>query len=153
MSENETEARERGRPSKFDPAFIEQGRKLAELGATDREVAEFFDISESTLYLWKHQHKGFSEALKVGKETADNRVEQSLYRRAVGYKHDAVHIAQFQGQPVIVPYVEHHAPDTTACIFWLKNRKPKEWRDKIDHEHGGVDGEPFVIKVVRGSDA
>ena len=145
---SEDEAPQRGRPSSYDPAFVEQGRKLAELGATDREVAEFFEIAESTLYLWKHQHSDFSEALKVGKVTADNRVEQSLYRRAVGYKHDAVHIAQFQGDPVIVPYVEHFAPDTTACIFWLKNRKPAEWRDKVDHELAGPDGGPIPFGLV-----
>ncbi len=132
-----------GRPTNYKPEFVEQARKLAELGATDREVAEFFEIDERTVYRWQHDHPDFCQALKVGKETADDRVEKSLYRRAIGYSHDAVHIAQFQGDPVIVPYVEHHAPDTTACIFWLKNRRKAEWRDR--HEHTGADGGPLEV--------
>lgn len=121
-----------GRPSAFKPEYVEQGRKLAALGATDREIADFFKVAESTLYLWKNTHPLFSEALKVGKAPADARVEQSLYRRATGYSFDAQKIFQYEGQPVTVPYVEHVPPDVTACIFWLKNRVPEEWRDKQD---------------------
>ncbi|WP_380778053.1 helix-turn-helix domain-containing protein [Sphingomonas sp. R86520] len=127
--------REVGRPTSFKPEFVEQARKLASLGATDREAAEFFEVAESTLYLWKHTQPEFSEALKVGKETADARVEQSLYRRALGYSHDAVKIMMADGVPIVEPYVEHYPPDTTAAIFWLKNRKPEQWRDKTTVEH------------------
>jgi len=127
-----------GRPSKFREEFIEQGRKLAQLGATDREAAEFFEVAESTLHLWKHQHPEFSEALKVGKDAADDRVEQSLYRRALGYSHDAVKIMTVDGSVVHERYVEHYPPDTTAAIFWLKNRRKGEWRDKHDVEHSGT---------------
>jgi hypothetical protein len=130
-----------GRPTKYDPAYVGQAQKLAKLGATDREVAEFFDVNEATIYRWKHEHPEFCEALKVGKETADARVEQSLYRRALGYSHDAVKIAvNAQGEVTQVPFVEHYPPDTTAAIFWLKNRKPDEWRDKVQNEHSGPDG-------------
>lgn len=124
-----------GRPTSFKPEYVEQARKLAQLGATDREAAEFFEVAESTLYLWKHTQPEFSEALKVGKETADARVEQSLYRRALGYSHDAVKIMMADGVPIVEPYTEHYPPDTTAAIFWLKNRKPAEWRDKTTVEH------------------
>jgi hypothetical protein len=119
-----------GRPTKFDPSFVQQAEKLAKLGATDREVADFFEIDEATVYRWKHSHPDFCEALKVGKETADARVEQSLYRRALGYSHDAVKIMTVDQQVHVEPYVEHYPPDTTAAIFWLKNRRPQEWRDK-----------------------
>lgn len=81
-----------------------------QLGATDREVAEFFNVAESTVSLWKHQHLEFSEALKVGKAAADNRVEQSLYRRAVGYSYDAVKIMSYEGEYTHVRYVEHLPP-------------------------------------------
>ena len=135
-----------GRPTLFRPEYIEQARKLAELGATDREAAEFFEVAESTLHLWKHTQPGFSESLKVGKEVADARVEQSLYRRALGYSHDAVKIMGFEGIYTPVEFVEHYPPDTTAAIFWLKNRKPAEWRDKQDVEHSG---HVTVTKTVR----
>lgn len=133
-----------GRPTKLKPEFIEQARKLAALGATDREAAEFFDVSESTLYLWKHTSEEFSEALKVGKETADDRVKQSLYRRALGYSHDAVKIMTVDGSVQVVPFVEHYPPDTTAAIFWMKNRDPANWRDKTTLEHTDPNGQnPF----------
>jgi hypothetical protein len=126
-------ARPSGRPSKFRPEFREQASRLSALGATDREMAEFFKVAESTFNLWKLQQPGFSESLKQGKDVADKRVEQSLYRRAMGYSHDEVHITNYQGYITQTPIVKHYAPDTTACIFWLKNRKPEEWRDRIEH--------------------
>ncbi len=130
-----------GRPTAFKPEFIEQARKLAELGAIDREVAEFFGVDGATLYRWKHSHPDFCDALKVGKESADNRVEQSLYRRALGYSHEAVkiHVAG-DGKVTEVPFTEHYPPDTTAAIFWLKNRKKEQWRDIKAVEHSGAIG-------------
>ncbi len=126
-----------GRPSAFRPEFVEQARKLAQLGATDREVADFFNISDRTIYNWRHAHPEFADALQVGKKAADDRVEMSLYRKATGYSYDAVKIMAFEGVSFEHAYVEHVPPSDTACIFWLKNRKPKEWRDKVEHEHGG----------------
>ncbi len=126
-----------GRPSKYKPEYCEQAAKLCALGATDREVADFFKVTEQTINNWKTAFPEFFESLKLAKEEADKRVEKSLYRRALGYSHDGVHISNFQGAITKTPIVEHYPPDTTACIFWLKNRKPEEWRDKTDHEHGG----------------
>lgn len=138
-----------GRPTKFKVAFVAQASKLAALGATDREAAEFFEVDEATLYRWKHEHADFCEALKVGKETADARVEQSLYRRATGYAHDAVKIAvNADGKITEVPYVERYAPDTTAAIFWLKNRRPAEWRDVKAQEISGPNGEPVQVQRI-----
>lgn len=132
------------RPSKFKVEFTAQAEKLANLGATDREVAEFFEVDERTLHRWKHDHPEFCQSLKVGKEAADQRVEQSLYRRALGYSHDAVKIAvNADGKVTEVPFVEHYAPDTTAAIFWLKNRDPDRWRDVSRQERTGADGGPI----------
>ena len=124
-----------GRPPSYKPEFVEQARKLAMLGATDREAADFFEVAEGTVHRWKHEHPEFCEALKVGKATADERVVQSLYRRALGYSHDAVKIMSYEGEVITEPFVEHYPPDTTAAIFWLKNRRPDEWRDKAVVEH------------------
>jgi hypothetical protein len=133
-----------GRPSKFKPEMVEQARRLSLLGATDREMAEFFQVAESTLNLWKLEHPEFSESLKLGKDAADDRVEKSLYRRALGYSHDAVKIFADPktGAEQIVPFTEHYPPDTTAAIFWLKNRKPQEWRDR--QELTGADGKDLI---------
>lgn len=134
-----------GRPAKYQPEFAAQAEKLCLLGATDAEIADFFEVDVRTIHRWKVDYDEFCHSLKAGKEKADERVERSLYQRAIGYKHDAVKIfmpANAQ-EPVYAPYIEHHAPDTTACIFWLKNRRSGDWRDKVTQEHQNPDGTPI----------
>lgn len=127
-----------GRPSVFRDEFPEQAAKLCALGATDADLADFFGVHVDTIYDWKANKAIFSEAIKSAKEALDARVTRRLFERAIGYSHPAVKIMQYEGSPVEVPYTEHYAPDTAAAIFWLKNRQPKEWRDKIDLEHSGT---------------
>ena len=124
----------RGRPTDYKEEYNEQVTKLCRLGATDKEIADFFEISESTLNLWKKKHPQFSESIKKGKEISDMEVANSLYNRAKGYEQEVVKVFQFQGEPIIVPIIEKIAPDTGAAMAWLKNRRPKEWRDKQDIE-------------------
>lgn len=127
------------RPTKYRAEFAEQARKLCRLGATDRELADFFEVQESSINNWKRDHPEFLEALKAGKGMADAEVAEKLFKRATGYSHEAVKIFNDQGAPMEVPYTEHYPPDTTACIFWLKNRRPDLWRDKVEQqlEHSG----------------
>jgi hypothetical protein len=126
------------RPSSYKPEFAEQARKLCQLGATDIELGDFFGVRRETIWAWSQKHEEFSNALKAGKEAADERVTQSLYHRAVGYTFDSEKVFQFQGDIVRAPTKEHVPPDTTAMIFWLKNRRPQEWRDKREIEHSGA---------------
>ena len=127
-----------GRPPKYKPTFAEQARKLCLLGATDEDLADFFEVSVRTVIRWKSEHAEFCQALKVAKEEADNRVERSLYQRAVGYSYDSEKVFNYQGEVVRAATREHCPPDTTAQIFWLKNRKPAEWRDKVEQVHSGT---------------
>jgi hypothetical protein len=128
----------RGRPSVFKRDYVAQASKLCVLGATDIEIADFFGVNPATIHRWKHNHPEFCESIKLGKEALDERVSRSLYHRAVGYSFDAEKIQVLRdGEVVRVPYREHVPPDTTAMIFWLKNRRPKEWRDVHKHEVGG----------------
>lgn len=136
--------RKPGRPTDYRPEYAEQARKLALLGATDIELADFFEVAVSTISRWKVMHEEFSEALKVGKEAADERVAQSLYHRALGYSHPEVDIRVVEGQIVQTPLIKHYPPDTTAAIFWLKNRRKEEWRDKIEHDHGVQEDNPLL---------
>ena len=121
----------RGRPSSFKPEFVAQAEKLCALGATDQEVADFFEVEVRTIYRWKHDREDFCQALKAGKDVADERVERSLYQRAIGYEQDEVKIFMPGGaaKPVYAPYRAKIAPDVTAAIFWLKNRRSDAWRD------------------------
>ncbi len=125
-----------GRPSKYTQEFAVQAEKLCRLGATDKDLADFFEVNTSTIWRWSQEHEAFCNALKVGKAEADDRIERSLYHKATGYSFEAVKIFMPAGakEPVYAPYTEHVAPDTTACIFWLKNRRPDQWRDKSEHE-------------------
>jgi hypothetical protein len=123
-----------GRPPIYNEKVPKQAFKLCLLGATDMELADFFEVNIDTISQWKLDHVEFSEALKAGKDQADAAVVHSLYRRARGYSHKAVKIFLFEGKPVIADYIERFPPDTTACIFWLKNRQKKLWRNKEDDE-------------------
>jgi len=137
-------ARKAGRPSKYKEEFAEQARKLCLLGATDADMARFFEVSESTLNLWKQEHPSFSESLKAGKELADATIAESLYQRAKGYSHPEDDIRTITlpagggSEIVITPTIKHYPPDATSMIFWLKNRRPDLWRDKRE-EGGGSD--------------
>lgn len=102
----------KGRPPKYDEARLEEVTNYCLLGATDEELAVFLDISVATLYRYKAKYPAFCEAIKAGKEKADAQVVASLHGQALD-------------------------GNTTAAIFWLKNRRSQHWRDKVDHQHSG----------------
>lgn len=126
-----------GRPTKYTSESLNMVRMLAKLGATNQEMAEALNVTLSTFHLWRNTHEEFSDAIKVGKDAADDRVAESLYQRAMGYSHPELDIRVIDGAIVETPVIKHYAPDTTAAIFWLKNRRPQEWRDKQEIEHTG----------------
>lgn len=130
-----------GRPTDYREEYNLQVEKLCKLGATDAEIADFFEVEESTINNWKLAHPEFLESIKKGKKIADAEIADSLFQRAKGYSHKAVKIFPSGGEtedeqgnkikgPLIVPYIEHYPPDTVAAIFWLKNRQKDKWRDK-----------------------
>ncbi|EBM0567327.1 terminase [Salmonella enterica] len=125
------------RPTKYQAAYAEQARKLCLLGYTDAELADFFDVDEATINRWKKEHHEFCESIKKGKSVADGEVAAKLFHRATGYEHPEDDIRTVDGNIVITPTIKHYPPDTTAAIFWLKNRQKNKWRDKQDHELSG----------------
>ena len=133
-----------GRPSPYKPEFCAIARKMCELGATDEDLAEAFGVSDRTIQGWQVTHEDFSAAVAVGKAAVDDLVERRFYNRAIGYSFDSVKIMQYEGEPVIVPYREHVPPDTSAAIFWLKNRRRDKWRDRHDVDHGVQSENPLA---------
>jgi hypothetical protein len=137
-----------GRPSSYQPIYAEQAAKLCLLGATDEEIAQFFGTSTRTIYRWKLDHEDFCQALKAGKDSADDRVERSLYQKASGFAYTEQQAFKIktvtyaengkrlkETEAIKVVDVERYClPDTTAQIFWLKNRRSADWRDKQDHD-------------------
>ena len=136
-----------GRPTSFKPEYIEQAFKLCLLGASDVQLADFFDVSVATINNWKNNYPKFLDALKEGKDEADARVAQSLYHRALGYSHKEDKIFNNNGTEMIVETIKHYPPDTTACIFWLKNRQKAQWRDKVENSITGEDGGPVKTQA------
>lgn len=125
-------AKKNGRPTDFKEEYVEQVEKLCKLGATDKEIADFFEVTEQTINNWKTDFPHFFESIKKGKIFADAEVANKLYHRAIGYEHAEDVIFNNRGEEMIVPTIKHYPPDATAAIFWLKNRRAKDWRDKQD---------------------
>ncbi len=132
--------RKPGQPTKFSDEMQRQAKLLAEKGFTDKEMSEVLGITQRTFNNWKKANPEFFHTLKIAKDMADRKVERSLYERACGYSHEEDKIFNDSGKALIVETVKHYPPDPTSGIFWLKNRQPDKWRDKLDHEHTGKDG-------------
>lgn len=140
---------------KYEQWLTEEGllqlEAWARNGLTDEQIAANIGISRSTLNEWKNRFSDISDTLKRGKEIVDIQVENALLKRALGYTYkETTREAQFNPQTeqyemvVTKEVTKEVVPDTTAQIFWLKNRKPEEWRDKKDVEYSGSVNNPFA---------
>ncbi|MEG0370180.1 MAG: transposase [Hungatella sp.] len=117
-------------------------------GLTDEQIAKNLDINPATLYDWKKKYPEISKTLKKGKEVIDIQVENALLKRALGYSYTEVKIEEGDDGTKVTKTVKEVIPDTTAQIFWLKNRKPSEWRDKQDVEHSGQIGGVVIVNDI-----
>jgi hypothetical protein len=125
-----TIAKAGGRPTKFEEEMIPKLKRLAKMGATNRELAVVLGINESTLYEYLDQHPKFSKALQPRDAALTRRVKRSLYHRAVGYSFDSEKVFNDKGTIVRAKVVEHIPPDINAVKFWLTNKAPGEWQDR-----------------------
>lgn len=123
-----------GRPTDYRPEYNNQAYKLCLLGHIDREMAEFFGVSEATFNIWKKKHSSFMESLRMGKEVADCDVAESLYHKARGFSHPEEKIFCSDGEVITYETRKQYPPDTGACMAWLKNRQPRLWREKQELE-------------------
>lgn len=139
----------KGRPTDYKAVYAGQAKKLCQLGATDFELADFFKVDTRTIYRWKHVYPAFCQSLVAGKEKADDRVERALFNRAVGYSFESEKLWSYMGLVTRATTVEHVAPDPGAAMSWLKNRKPDDWREKIEHS-GKIDSDVRIIELVAG---
>ena len=117
-------------------------------GLTDEQIAKNMGIAPSTLYEWKKKSKEFSESLKKGKEVVDFEVENALLKRALGYEYEE---ETYENGILTKKVKKQVPPDTTAQIFWLKNRKPNTWKDKVetDEDREAVANASQVIAKIR----
>ena len=136
--QKEQKKNKRGRPSPYKKEFNDLAYKYCLLGATDKRLAEFFEIDEATINRWKVKYPKFCEALKDGRERADAEVADSLFQKAKGYSHKDTYISHYQGEVIKEEYIKHYPPDTAACFIWLKNRQSDLWKD---HKEGEIVGD------------
>ena len=126
-----------GRPTLYRAEYADQIRKLCLLGATNDEMALFFNVSPSTFEKWIKKHEEVRSAMLAGKALANSQVADRLYQRAMGYSHPDIDVRVIHGVVVKTPIIKHYPPDTVACIFWLKNRDKANWRDRQEVDHSG----------------
>lgn len=119
---------EEGRPTKYKEEYNDLVYKYALLGATDEDLAKFLAVCIATINNWKKKEPQFLESIKKGKEDADAQVVKSLFKRATGITVKEVRSDANGGSET----VKELPPDTTAAIFWLKNRQRQNWKDKQD---------------------
>lgn len=131
--------------SKYDDNFPLLAEDYARQGMIDKEIAKKLGISEKTYYEYQKQYPQFLQAIKRGKQPVDVEVENALLKRAKGYEYEEIHTeyrlkgkTDEKAKPSLIKRIKKQiVPDVTAQIFWLKNRRPKLWRDKQDIEHSG----------------
>ena len=137
-----------GRPTLYDPdVHPAAAEALAREGKTNTEIAEGIGISRATLTIWQREYPEFLAAIKAGKATPDDLVENSLYKRALGYEYTETKVVKDEFGTVIKTEVitKQVAPDVGAQCMWLKNRRAQEWQDRVKQEISGPDGSPIEI--------
>ena len=117
-------------------------------GLTDEQIAKNIGINRTTLYDWKKKEVNIADALKKGKEVIDFEVENALLKRALGYEYEE---ETYENGILTKKVKKQVPPDTTAQIFWLKNRKPNNWKDRIetDEDKEAVANASQVIAKIR----
>lgn len=121
----------RGRPTLLNKQLKEIAITLAgEPGITLAKIASKLNISRTTLYYYLRADSDFLNALNHAMDMADELVEISLFRRAIGYSHPEEKIFQHEGRIIRARTMKHYPPSEDAGKFWLKNRRPDRWADK-----------------------
>jgi transposase-like protein len=120
---------------------------LARDGLTEEQIAQQLGVSRKTLNKWKKEHPEFDEALVRGKAVPDANVENALLKNALGfYYYEDTVINTGKGKQEVVTLKKYQPPQTTAQIFWLKNRRPDKWRDKVIQEHEGKVNHEIIVE-------
>ena len=141
-----------GRPTLYRPKYNELAFNYCLLGASDRDLAKFFDVSRDVVTDWRSKNPAFDAAIRDGKIIADGKVAKAMYRRALGYSHADTHVSSFQGEVTLTPVEKHYPPDTAAGQFWLKNRQPALWREKTEQHHTGNLSINQMLDAIDGTD-
>jgi hypothetical protein len=123
-----------GRPTKYCVAYVKLAARAARAGFTQTQIARFLDVDDSTLERWIVAYPAFRGAIKDSGLIADEGVVRTLYERARGFtKRSTRQVMTKEGEVRTLVDEQYFPPDTSACIFWLKNRQKELWRDRYEH--------------------
>lgn len=157
-----------GRPTKYKDEYAEQAEKLCKLGATDKKLADFFNVCEDTITNWKSENIDFFVSIKRGKDYYDNgRAEDSLINRVLGMEIteerqtirrmviDGQDPDSTEGQIIDTTVTKKQIPpDVNAIRYWLNNRNPKRWKNlkHVDHTSDGEKMETQQVIILPSND-
>lgn len=119
-----------GRPTAFRPELCEQAHNYCLLGATNDQLADFFDVCPSTIDNWIARHSEFGAAVKAGRLVADAHVARGLFERATGYDRTIEREVIVDGELQVARSTVHYPANVQACLFWLRNRQPGLWNER-----------------------
>jgi hypothetical protein len=134
-----------GQPTSYKPEYCELAHNYCLLGATNEELAGFFDVVRRTIDNWIATHPEFAKAVHDGRAVADGVIARSLFARAKGFKHEVTRITLHQGEEREVTNIVEYPPDTQACIFWLRNRRRQSWSAKAEETPASVVDEVALL--------
>jgi hypothetical protein len=123
-----------GRPTSYKPEYAELAHNYCLLGATNDELAGFFNVAPRTVDNWLSVHADFATAVRNGRAAADASIARKLYRRADGYDYTAEKLVVYRGEAKKVDLRVHVPPDVGACMFWLRNRRRQDWGERARPE-------------------
>lgn len=130
-----------GRPTKYTKHMAQRAALCARRGFTHPEICQVLEITRDTFWRWRLKYPGFEKALTIPTEQANERVVRSLYERATGHTRLTEQVVMEKNgdtsEARTIQVMITEAPETAAMSLWLRNRLPKEWRDKVEVEATG----------------
>ena len=133
------------------PEYCELAHNYCLLGATNEVLANFFDVAPRTVDNWIATHPDFADAVYRGRAIADAVIVRALFERAKGFSHQVTRTTLYQGEERTVTNTVSYPPDTTACMFWLRNRRRRDWLEKSELRREEKVGE--VVDIAKALDA
>lgn len=124
--------------TKYKECYNDRAYKLAKIGATNALIAKKLKVNISTLFNWTKTHPGLKDSIICGRTEFESEVERALMKRAVGFTFNETKTIYNKDDDVITKHVtsKYYPPETSAAVFWLKNKFPDRWKERVESTVG-----------------